>query len=116
MNEEKFIQNKAGKKNPFLVPEGYMDNFTTQMMQQLVQMEPTRRRTTTLKPIFWKYAAAVAILLTCAFTTYLYTHHTASTIAVIDVEALDDYQYMNDALDYAMVNNNEIAIYLTEAE
>jgi hypothetical protein len=35
MNEEMYIQEKVGKQNPFRVPEGYFDNLTAQVMQNL---------------------------------------------------------------------------------
>ena len=34
MEEQKYIEEKAGKRNPFRVPDGYFDNFAAQMMQQ----------------------------------------------------------------------------------
>lgn len=35
MKEENDLLKRVGKENPFKVPEGYFDNFTTQLMDKL---------------------------------------------------------------------------------
>ena len=65
MNEEKYIEERVGKRNPFQVPEGYFDSFADRMMQQLperpvsVEASPKVRKpalTVRMRP--WLYAAA----------------------------------------------------------
>ena len=34
-NEEKYIREKAGRENPFRVPEGYFEQLTERVMSQL---------------------------------------------------------------------------------
>lgn len=41
MNEELDIIKKCGKENPFKVPEGYFENFTSNLMAQLQTEEAT---------------------------------------------------------------------------
>ena len=59
MNEEKYIQEKVGNRNPFRVPEGYFDHFADQVMATLPEREPRARRVW-LRPL--RYAAAAIIL------------------------------------------------------
>jgi hypothetical protein len=35
MNEEQYLINKAGKENPFRVPEGYFDSLASQVMSRV---------------------------------------------------------------------------------
>ncbi len=34
MRGEKYIEEKVGKRNPFQVPEGYFEQFASQLMQK----------------------------------------------------------------------------------
>ena len=52
MKEEDFIRKKYGSGNPFKVPEGYFEQFTSELMSKLPEKEmkpvlsmPSRRRT-----------------------------------------------------------------------
>ena len=40
MNEEKYIEEKVGRRNPFVVPEGYFDTFA--VSQQPLQAEAVK--------------------------------------------------------------------------
>ena len=51
MKEEDFIRKKYGSGNPFKVPEGYFEQFTSELMSKLPEKEmkpvlsmPSRRR------------------------------------------------------------------------
>ena len=37
--EERFIEEKFGRRTPFKVPEGYFDDFASQLMQSLPESE-----------------------------------------------------------------------------
>ena len=39
MNEEKYLEERMAKQNPFKVPEGYFDSFAEHVMQQLPQRQ-----------------------------------------------------------------------------
>ena len=52
MKEEDFIRKKYGSGNPFKVPEGYFEQFTSELMSKLPEKEmkpvlsmPSRQRT-----------------------------------------------------------------------
>lgn len=100
--EAKFLQ-RFGQETPFTVPEGYFDSLTDRVMGRIAQ----RKR----RNLVWRWAA-VAIFVGCVATggmlfEYRYNMQTAEA---------EDIQYIEDALDYSMIDNMSIASYLTEAE
>ena len=109
--EEKRITELAGQQNPFRVPEGYFEGFNERLMARLPRTE--KARTIPLRSRLWRYAAAVAVILGVGSALY-WNHDTRSEMAYYEESTLE--QYYNEALDYAMVDNMEIAAYLTEAE
>lgn len=100
--EAKLLE-RFGQEAPFTVPEGYFDSLTDRVMGRIAQ----RKRRNTV----WRWAAA-AVLVGCVVTggmffEYRYNMQTAEA---------EDIQYIEDALDYSMIDNMSIASYLTEAE
>ena len=66
-NEEKYIREKVGQKNPFTVPEGYFDQLTSQVMSQL----PERRQKSRVVQLRkWFYAAACVAAVAVMGLTY----------------------------------------------
>ena len=53
IEEEKHLRETVGTRNAFRVPEGYFEQFTAQVMEQLPEQQ--KARTTMLRP--WLYAA-----------------------------------------------------------
>ena len=104
MNEEKFLNERFGNENPFRVPEHYFDEFPQRVMKRIAHQN--RRR----KMIRWGIAAMMTgIVFSTAFVLNNFRQQDATLEA-------DNTQYIEDALDYSMINNMEIATYLTEAE
>lgn len=104
MNEEKLIMEKIGAENPFRVPNNYFNEFPQRIMKRI---ERQRRRRRIIR---WSIAAMLAgCVLSTSFLMKDFTQQDMS------IEA-DNTQYIDDALDYSMINNMEIATYLTEAE
>ena len=104
MNEEKFLNERFGNENPFRVPEHYFEEFPQRVMKRITQQK--RRR----KMIRWGIAAMMTgIVFSSAFVLNNFRQQDATLEA-------DNTQYIEDALDYSMINNMEIATYLTEAE
>lgn len=104
MNEEKLIMDRFGNENPFRVPENYFNEFPQRIMKR-IERQKERRRTTR-----WSIAAMLAGCI--LGTTFLMNSFKQQNLPL---EA-DNSQYIEDALDYSMINNMEIATYLTEAE
>ena len=67
MNEEKYIEEQVGRRNPFTVPEGYFDTFADQLMASLPERQP-RTKYVWLRPL--RYAAAVVCVLAMGAMTW----------------------------------------------
>lgn len=103
MNEE-LLDSRFGRENHFRTPEGYFDALPQRIMNRINRRK--RRRTI----ISWSIAAIMSgIVVSVGFMTW------NSQSQTYTMEA-DNAQYIEDALDYTMINNMEIATYLTEAE
>ena len=120
--EEKEIQDRFGKENPFRVPEGYFDQLTDRIMAQLPEREQQaeqislsqrrpKSRLVALRP--WLYAAACTIAVVVMGLTFHHTSESAdeqSLVSNVNTES----QYIDEAADYAMLDNAEIYAYLAE--
>ena len=83
--EEKEMQVRFGKENPFRVPEGYFDQLTDRVMAQLPEREQQaeqislsdrhpKSRLVALRP--WLYAAACTVAVVVMGLTF-YSHDVA---------------------------------------
>lgn len=109
--EEIKITELGGRQNPFRVPEGYFESFDERLFARLPQQK--QAKVVSLRRNLWRYAAAIVVVL--GVGSALYWHRDSATTLAYSEEAAQE-EYYNDALDYAMVDNSEIAAYLTEAE
>lgn len=121
MNEEMYIQEKVGKRNPFRVPEGYFDNLTAQVMQNLPEQPKRRAKSVFMRPVF--YAAASVCALLVAGAAWMW-HPAAEVSSAEPVQAKTVSQpqqqenadgYFEEAADYMMLDNHEIYAYLAES-
>ena len=92
-----------GAKTPFAVPEGYFETLPGKVMVRIAQRK--RRR------LVWRWAAAAVLAGCVAAGGVLFEKRYEMQLA----EA-EEIQYIEDALDYSMIDNMSIASYLTEAE
>ena len=113
-NEDLYLNNRMGKKNPFTVPEGYFSQLAGNIMAQLPEkQQPTIFRR--LRP--WLYAAACICVAVFSVTLYLNSEKSSpeqQPVAAIE-QQIDNYYndyYMDEEADYAMVDNQEIYAYL----
>lgn len=122
MKEEDIIRKKFGAGNPFRVPEGYFEHFTSDLMARLPEKGTEPAPVTSLRrprQILTAWYAVAAILCGAMFFGgyYLYSDRTPQNSPM--AQSLSDTEaeevYMEDLLDYAMVSNHEIALYLTDA-
>jgi hypothetical protein len=124
MKEEDILKEKYGTENPFKVPEGYFEQFTANLMNQLPeQLETKKRKISSLN--LWRiriagYAAAACMAGVMLVGISSYLKHQQHTIKLNHTEqhaeqyTFSEEEYIDDALDYALVSNQEIASYLTE--
>ena len=121
MNEEMYIQEKVGKRNPFRVPEGYFDNLTAQVMQNLPEQPQQRRaKSVFMRPVFYAAASVCALLVAgAAWMWQSKAEKTAVTAVQAKVEnrsqQSENEEYMDEAADYMMLDNHEIYSYLASA-
>ena len=136
MNEEKYIREKMGTRNPFTVPDGYFDQLAQQIIDRLPADGQTQEAASTttgvgknvsgelqspvspsprpaivryLRPLL--YAAACAALAIVVGTVYRNTATADSEQLVAhQQEIVTTYSdtYMEDMADYAMLDNEEI--------
>lgn len=99
------------KKDPFKVPEGYFETLTSKVMSNLPEQQkiitlPWKRKSRAILS-----AAAVFIgIIICSTSLY----HFSSSTAVTEM-ALEDSLYMDDMIDYTMMDYLTIHQYLTDA-
>ena len=105
-NKEKLLADRCGRKNPFRTPEGYFEQLPQNIMQQIHQ----RRK----KQIFFRWTA-VAAMIAC-FSAITLTLMPTETTVPQQVVAEENQYYYEDELDYSMLSNMDIALYITEAE
>ena len=125
MNEEMYIREKMGTKNPFTVPDGYFDSLADQIISRLpveeempsAEIRPLTTPTGDGRPAIVRYlrpllyAAACAVLAIAVGTIY-------RNAASADTDQLVAHQqenvatysdtYMEDMADDAMLDNEEI--------
>ena len=114
-NEEKYLRERVGQKNPFRSPEGYFDQFTANIMAQLPErslkvedQQPVAKKVA--MPVrHWFYAAAcVAALIVTAFSFHFHEEgNSQQQVAVSE-------NYIDEAADYAMLDNSDIYQLLAE--
>ena len=97
-----------GKKNPFTVPEGYFDQLANQVIGQLPKEEERKpamlRR---LRPLL--YAAACTGL--AIFGISIYLNDNASEQMPTETALQETFyndSFIDDAADYAMLDNDDI--------
>lgn len=121
--EEELLKNIVPKDNPFKVPDGYFEQFTSQMMEKLEEKAPaalatgpqgnTQRRT--LLRRLGKAAACVAVV---AGGLSLFLHRTEvmektvlpQTAQMSAAGTTFSDEYIDDAADYAMLDNADMYV------
>lgn len=105
IEEEKHLRETVGTRNAFRVPEGYFEQFTAQVMEQLLEQQ--KARTTMLRP--WLYAAACTVVAVLMGVTYYWHQNTAD-------DMMADSNYYEEVADYAMIDNIDIYACLADNE
>lgn len=104
-NEEKYLRERFGQKNPFRVPEGYFDQLAEQVMSQL----PERRRKSRLLILRPMYLAAASVVAAVVLGLTIHFQQPVEEQAVaVSMETNADNSYIDEVADYAMLDNSEI--------
>ncbi len=115
----KDLLKKYGKKNPFTVPEGYFQDFSEKLMEQLpekeVMPEPEIRMWDRIKP--WVYMAAMFVGL--MFTVRAFVGEQPSSqstnMEIGNYTEIPD-EYLDPIVNQTMMDDYELYQYLTEAD
>ena len=113
MNEEKYIEEQVGRRNPFTVPEGYFETFTDQLMTSLPERQQ-HAKNVWLRPM--RYAAAVVCVLAMGAMAWFALSSSPDVHQSIQAEAVQmssDAEF-EAATDYVMLDNYDIYACLSE--
>ena len=119
-NEEKFLMEKVGRKNPFKVPDGYFETFAEQLMKQLPEhkasvIEIQKPKDKTKRPLWFVAASVAAILLSSLVYISIPSSRSDASVSSAALQAMNTASqdsYVDQAADYAMVDNSDIYAYL----
>jgi len=118
MKEEDYILKKIGKDNHFQTPEGYFENFTSEIMDRLPEMDYTQLETKVstwekVKP--WIYMAAV--FMGAAFILRLGGHLVKNSPEYVAAEEEQiERQYIDQVVDEAMLDDYTFYQLLSDVE
>lgn len=115
MNEEKYIEERVGRRNPYKVPEGYFEAFTSQLMQQLPECPVKARQVRMRRPLYLAAACLVALLISGVAWMFL-SQPEAQPQAPVQIAAQQESveESIDEAADYMMLDNHEIYALLSE--
>lgn len=115
MNEEKYIEERVGRRNPYKVPEGYFEAFTSQLMLQLPERPVKARQVRMRRPLYLAAACLVALLISGVAWMFL-SQPEAQPQAPVQIAAQQESveESIDEAADYMMLDNHEIYALLSE--
>ena len=120
MGKEDLILKKVGTKNPFNVPDGYFDNFTKELMNQLPEKEMVMVSSEItlwqrVKPWVYMTAMFCGIMLSVRVFVGEPDKDEFPAISQTEVENLpeEDWEIM---IDHIMMDDYTLYQYLTDAE
>ena len=105
-NEELYIKSRMGQHNPFIVPDGFFDNLTAQVMKQLPEEQPRRGLLVSIRQ--WMYAAACLVAVLFSATVYLMSPESSTQSPVASTSLTASDSYIDEAADYVMADNIDI--------
>ncbi len=118
MKEEDKLQKMIGTENPFRVPDGYFENFTSEVMNRLPEKEKVatvhNEPTTWQKVRPWLYMTAMfigaALIIRVASTD-----HKPAVDRVAAEESETEIEYINMAVDNSMLDDYSLYVYLADS-
>ena len=120
MKEEDYILRKVGKDNHFQTPEGYFDNLTARIMENIPAEETKIISIAPKKRSHWMQwsglvAACMVGAIVCVNVFNKSNHDDSSQLMskMTTVETSYEESYQEDALNYAMVDYNDVYNYLS---
>lgn len=115
MSDEKYIEERVGRRNPYQVPEGYFDAFASQLMQQLHE-RPAKARQVRMRRSLYIAAACIAALFISGAAWLFMSQPEAQPQAPVQMAAQQESveESIDEAADYMMLDNHEIYALLSD--
>ena len=110
MNEEEYIREELGTRNPFTVPDGYFDHLAGRVIDRLPPAASERKPSAVvrrLRPLLYAAACAVLAIAVGAILRYSASGSLPAVAQQQEQAAYSD-TYMDDMADYAMLGNDDI--------
>lgn len=117
--EDKYLEDKYGKKQPFKVPNGYFDSFAENLMDKLPEQQPVMTPHISMWRKWRKLRLTVAVAASvCAvmFSVMTFMHNTKPTHSPLasnhttKTVTNDSYNTLDVAADYTMLDNDDIYV------
>ena len=115
MNEEKYIEERVGRRNPYQVPEGYFDAFASQLMEQLPERPAKACQVMIRRSVYIAAACIAALFISGAAWMFMSKSEAQPQVAVqiaAQQESLEES--IDEAADYMMLDNHEIYALLSD--
>lgn len=115
MSDEKYIEERVGRRNPYQVPEGYFEAFTSQLMQQLPERPAKARQVRMRRPLYIAAACIAALFISGAawlFMSQSEAQPQAPAQLAVQQEVVEES--IDEAADYMMLDNHDIYALLSE--
>ncbi len=120
MKEEDKLLKKIGTENPFRVPEGYFEGFTSDLMSRLPEKEKTdihREPTTWERVRPWLYMAAMfigaALIIRVASPGETVSNGQQQQQIAAD-ESDIEMEYIRTAIENTMMDDYSLYVYLSD--
>lgn len=120
IKEEKKILERCGKKNPFVVPDGYFENFAENLMEQLPenhsQEPPEIGMWQRIKP--WLYMAAMFCGLMLSVRVFVGSPNEDVPVNVSEAAGNSEFpdEYIDPIVKQVMMDDYTLYQYLTNAD
>ncbi len=120
MGKEDLILKKVGTKNPFNVPDGYFDNFTKELMNQLPEKEMVMVSSEItlwqrVKPWVYMTAMFCGIMLSVRIFVGEPQKDEFPVITQAEAESISEEEW-NIIVKNSMINDYDLYKYLTDAD
>ena len=112
------LKKRLGTENPFRVPEGYFEHFTSELMDRLPEKEKVEapRKPTAwekVRPLLYMAAMFVGAMLLIRVAS---TYYTPAGSLDQEEELEAEMEYINMAMENSMLDDYSLYVYLTEEE
>lgn len=121
VKEDKYIENRFGKEQPFKAPQGYLDNFADQFM---VQLPDQAAKTVKTQHAVWfrmrpaKIAAASVLAVALTATVYFAKPFAGQQEQVFTTDLQSESSMSDGSVEetafYSMIDNGDIYAILAD--